>query len=124
MNTGQLLACIFLNAYRHIVAERLLFHVVTMNSISPGPAPTTDIYILALAALSFIGLEVPQVLKNFGILPDFTEWSLLYISGGPVEVRAGLDVTETVDQTDRLGGNASLTASSGERQRTALKIDP
>ena len=87
-----------------------------MDRVGPGATTSADVQVFALSAFALVGLEVPQVIENLRIFPDFPEGCLLDIAGGAVEIRTGLDVSKTVDQTDGLGGDATLAAAGGEGQ--------
>jgi len=110
--------------YGHIVAERLFFHVISVDRIGPGPAAAADVDVLAGAALSLVRLEIPQILENFRIFPNLPEGGLLDIAGGAVEVGAGLDVAEAVDEADGLGRDAPFAAAGGEGEAPPLECDP
>src|SRR6185369_11812690 len=117
MSTGKFdfryLRLLPLQFYRHIVAERFLFHIVAVHGIGPGTAPSADVEIFALAAFPLVRLEITQVVKQLGVLPDFTERGLLDVAGGAVEIRAWLYIAKAVDQADGLRGDASLAAAGG-----------
>src|SRR5208337_4965803 len=112
-----------LHLYRDIVAERLLRHVIPVNRIGPRPAAAADVDELALPAFSLVGLEVAQFLEYLGILPYLPERRGLDVAGGAVEIGAGLDIAEAVDEADGLGRYAPLAAAGGEGKGAALELE-
>ncbi len=44
-----------------------------MDRIRPGAAAAADVEIFALAAFALVGLEVPQIAEDLGVLPYFAE---------------------------------------------------
>ena len=113
-----------LHFYRYVIAEGFFCHVVAMYRIGPGPASSADIDVLTLATFPLVGFEIAQVAEYLGILPDLAEGGFFDVAGGTVEVGAGFDVAETVDQADGLGGDAAFAPSGGESQRAALEFAP
>jgi hypothetical protein len=119
-----LLRLLALRFDRDVVAEGFFCHVVAVDCIGPGAAAATDVDVFALPALPFVALEVSQVFEDLAVLPQLLERGLFHVTGGAVEVGAGLEVAVAVDQADGLGGDAPFAATGREGQGPALKFLP
>jgi hypothetical protein len=97
-----------------VVAEWFLLHVVAIDRIGAGPAPTADIQIFTLTAFALVGFEIAQIFKYLGVLPDFPKRNMFYISYSTVKIGAGLYITKTVYQTYSLGSDTPLASPRGE----------
>ena len=95
-----------------------------MHGIGPGPAAAADVEELALAALALVALEITQLPEKGRIFPDFPERGFFHIAGDAGKVGTGLDVAETVDQADGLGGDAALAAPGGKLREQRSKVTP
>ena len=82
-----------------------------MYGISPRPASSAYVYILAGTAFPFIFLKIPHVLKQRGILPYVLKGLLSYIAGRFREVAAGNAIPVNIDKAYQLTCQASLGAA-------------
>jgi hypothetical protein len=66
---------------RNIAAVGFLGQIIAADGVRPGPTAAADLEILTLAAVVFIGFEIPEAEQQFGVFPNFLESEFKDVAG-------------------------------------------